>query len=281
MELSARAAQIAEQIKQQTQTQHLRLTLNEQRAADITSSKIGGLPYWNPAEPYPVDSNGAKMILLAQINFAEAPQLSPLPQQGMLQWFISVNDKLMYGLQGNTSANQADFRIVFHPAIDRTITAEAVAALGLPTHATVDKRLSPVAKEAAIDMSIEQTYMGVNDGRFKKIFNGVVRDITGVDRAEEEWYGYMDNADNLWFEQNLGMSAPTHQVLGYPVFTQDDPRSDIARYDTLLFELASQFGDDGKELVMWGDMGAGFLFINGEALQRQDFTDVLCAWDCG
>jgi uncharacterized protein YwqG len=151
-----------------------------------------------------------------------------------------------------------------------------------PTHDTVDGRLTPVKREMAIDIVAEQTAMGVSDGRFNRLFFDIVKEITGAEHEGKMWYEYLDNDDCLYFEQNLGMKQPRHQMLGYPSFDQDEARRDPEYHDVLLFQLASQFSTiDRKELVMWGDMGNGFIFVNHDDLAALDFSRAYYCWDCG
>ena len=80
----------------------------------------------------------------------------------------------------------------------------------------------------------------------------------------------------------MGMKRPRHQMLGYPVFSQEDARRDLSNHDTLLFQLDSQFSSvDRKEVVMWGDMGSGFVFINRDDLEALEFSRAYYCWDCG
>ncbi|MBQ6565500.1 MAG: DUF1963 domain-containing protein, partial [Treponema sp.] len=58
----------------------------------LTTSKFGGLPYWNPAEAYPVGVDGRKLIMLAQLNMADIPPLEGFPSTGLLQFFIGGGD---------------------------------------------------------------------------------------------------------------------------------------------------------------------------------------------
>ena len=275
--VSDRALRIAEEITRRTTCDHYRLVLNEERQPAITDSKIGGVPYWPADKEFPVDEKGNKMLMVMQINCAEAGLSSPLPQQGMLQWFISLEDELMYGCQGNYDDEGNGFKIVYHESID-----EGVALLDVPTHDKVEAHLTPVKREVAIDIVVEQTSMGVNYGRFNSLFFDIVKEITGVEHTDKMWYEYLDNDDCLYFEKNLGMTRPRHQMLGYPVFSQNDARRDIEQHDILLFQLDSQFSTvDRKELVMWGDMGSGFIFINHEDLATLDFSHCYYCWDCG
>lgn len=276
-QVSERALRIAQEIAQRTTTDHYRLLLNEERQPTITDSKIGGMPYWPIGMDFPVDGQGHDMLCIMQINCSEAGLKAPLPEQGILQWFISVNPELMYGCAGNYEDKGLNFRVVYHDKIERDFTPQQV-----PTHDKVEEHLSPVKREVAIDVVNEQTVIGVNDGRFNRLFFDIVKEITGVDHQGKMWYEYLDNTDCLYFEQNLGMKRPCHQMLGYPVFTQGDARRDIQRHDTLLFQLDSQFSTiDRKELVMWGDMGSGFVFINHDDLAAHNFSNTYYCWDCG
>ena len=270
---------IAEEIKNRTSCEHYRLVLNEdeERQPTVTDSKIGGIPYWPADKEYPTDEQGKPMLLFMQINCAEAGLKAPLPEQGMLQWFISLNPDRMYGCRGNFDENGSGYRVVYHETI-----GDSAAPAGTPTHATVDEMLTPVKQEVAIDVVTEQTDISVNDGRFNRLFFDVVKEITGTEYEGKMWYEYLDNTDCLYFEQNLGMKRPRHQILGYPAFDQDDARRDINTHDTLLFQLASQHSTvDRKELVMWGDMGNGFVFINHDDLAALDFSRTYYCWDCG
>ena len=276
-QVSERALYIAEEIAKRTATEHYRLVLNEEREASITGSKIGGKPYWPTDKDFPKDGRGNRMMLLMQINCAEAGLKAPLPEMGMLQWFISVNPECMYGCQGNYNEDGSGFAVVYHDkGTDDSTLPDA------PTHATVEEMFTPVKREMALDVVKEETVMGVNEGRFNRLFFDIVKEITGVEHTDKMWYQYLSNEDCLYFEQHLGMKRPRHQMLGYPVFSQEDARRDIATHDTLLFQLDSQFSDvDRKELVMWGDMGSGFIFVNHEDLAARDFTRLYYCWDCG
>ena len=268
---------IAEEIAKRTATEHYRLVLNEEREASITGSKIGGKPYWPTDKDFPTDERGNKMMLLMQINCAEAGLKAPLPEMGMLQWFISINPECMNGCQGNYNEDGSGFAVVYHDKATDDSTLPDV-----PTHATVEEMFTPVKREMALDVVKEDTVMGVNDGRFNRLFFDIVKEITGVEHTDKMWYQYLSNEDCLYFEQHLGMKRPRHQMLGYPVFSQEDARRDIATHDTLLFQLDSQFSDvDRKELVMWGDMGSGFIFVNHEDIATRDFTRLYYCWDCG
>ena len=72
-------------------------------------------------------------------------------------------------------------------------------------------------------------------------------------------------------------------MLGFPFFTQSDPReySDtLAKYDTLLLQIDSDEDDDRSFEIIWGDCGVANFFINSEALLKKDFSKVIYNWDC-
>lgn len=276
-EVSERAIRIAEEVAKRTATGHYRLVLNEEREPSITGSKIGGKPFWPADMDYPTDERGEKMLLIMQVNCEEAGLQTPLPKHGMLQWFIGMNPERMYGCQGNYNEDGSGCRIIYHESINESATpADA------PTHETIDKMLTPVKHEVAIDVVHEETVMGVNDGHFNRLFFDIVKEITGAENPDKAWYQYLDNNDCLYFERNLGMKRPCHQMTGYPVYTQGEIRSELERLDTLLFQLDSQFSTQGQgELVMWGDMGSGYIFVNHEDLAARDFSRPFYCWDCG
>lgn len=62
---------------------------------------------------YPQSDAGEYLYLLAQINFAEVPTLKPLPQQGILQFYIAIDH--MYGCDFDNPTEQDKFRVVYFP----------------------------------------------------------------------------------------------------------------------------------------------------------------------
>lgn len=272
-----RARRIIDEVTKRTACEHYRMVLNEERTPAADGSKIGGKPYWPAGKEYPLDAKGNKMLMVLQINCEEAGFKAPLPERGMLQWFISLNPEWMYGCQGNYDETGDGFRIIYHEEIDGTATAEDV-----PCHSQVEDMFTPVKRETAIDFETEQTVMGVSDGHFNDLFTLIVKELSGEDLDGKMWYEYLSNDECLLLEKELGMSQPRHQMFGYPVYTQGEARRDMSKHDTLLIQLDSQFSTlDRKELVMWGDMGSGFIFINRDDLAARDFSHCYYCWDCG
>ena len=273
-EPSEKAKAIVAEVKRRTAAPCWKLTLQPEGPCGLLDSKVGGLPYWDPALPYPVDSQGNQMTLLAQLNFAQLGTEAPLPAQGLLQFFIGQDD--VFGIDFDQPDSQKDFRVVYHPEPDPALTLEQIQALDLPTHVEADC-CTPVFQEAVFTAEKTVGYMGPEDGRFDALFREVVRAVTGEDIGEQNAYQYLGDADCRCLNDQLNNTG--HRLLGYPFFTQYDPREPDSPYDTLLFQLDSDM-IDRKDLVLWGDCGVGNFFINREDLLRRDFSRILYNWDC-
>ena len=270
-----KAKAIVAEVKRRTAAPCWKLTLHPEGPCGLLDSKVGGLPYWDPALPYPTDSQGNKTTLLAQLNFAQLGTEDPLPRAGILQFFIGQDDG--FGIDFDQPDRQKNFRVVYHPEPDSALTLEQIQALKLPTHVEADL-CTPVIREAAFTAEKTVGYMGPGDCRFEAPFREAVRAVTREDIGEKNEYQYFDKADRDYFYDQL--STAGHRLLGYPFFTQYDPREPEGPYDTLLFQLDSDMAEDRKDLVLWGDCGVGNFFIRREDLLRRDFTRVLYNWDC-
>lgn len=274
-EPSEKARAIVAELKRRTGTPCWKLTLHPEGPCGLLDSKVGGLPYWDPALPYPTDSQGNKMTLLAQLNFAQLGTEDPLPAQGLLQFFIGQDD--VFGMDFDQPDRQKNFQVVYHPEPDPALTLEQIQALDLPTHVEADL-CTPVIREAAFTAEKTVGYMGPGDCRFDALFREAVRAVTGEDIGDKDAYQYLDDADRDDLYDQLSTSG--HWLLGYPFFTQYDPREPEGPYDTLLFQLDSDMAEDRKDLVLWGDCGVGNFFINREDLLRRNFSRILYNWDC-
>ena len=275
--LNERSRQILDEIKRRTSTTAYQLEFDTESAPTIFDSKVGGLPYWDPAKTYPTDSNGKKMYLLAQINFDQDKAESPLPQSGMLQFFIGGEE--MYGLDFDHPTEQKDWRIVYHEKVDASVTAETVEAMGIPSNNGDDEEVdSPVFRSCVFRLVKKETWLTPDNWeRFDELTLEVAEDLFGETDAEsaDEVFGEDQYA---LLEEEYFYSENSH-LLGHPYFTQADIRERGWRYDTLLFQLDSETVDE-EDIVMWGDMGVGNFFINAEDLKRLDFSNVLYNWDC-
>ncbi|MBQ9141462.1 MAG: DUF1963 domain-containing protein [Lachnospiraceae bacterium] len=276
---SEKVKKIVARMKEVTAMEAYKLTIIPNSQPDIFDSKFGGVPYWDMTKDYPVDCEGDKMMLLAQINFTKAALNDErLPQQGILQFFIAAEDDV-YGMDWDEADSQRNFRVVYHEQIDETITEEQVLALDIPVATSEDNEWTPVFKEAAVSITKTTTYLGTEDYRFDSVFAEVVKELYGEDIKEQGYYEYLSEEDRDYIFDEY--SNVDHWILGYPYFTQSDPREFRADdyYNTLLFQMDSDMIDH-EDYVLWGDCGVANFFINDEALRKKDFSRVLYNWDC-
>jgi len=240
--LNERSRQILDEIKRRTSTTAYQLEFDTESAPTIFDSKVGGLPYWDPAKTYPTDSNGKKMFLLAQINFDQDKAESPLPQSGMLQFFIGGEE--MYGLDLDHPTAQKDWCIVYHEKVDASVTAETVEAMGIPSNNGDDEGVdSPVFRSCVFRLVKKETWLTPDNWeRFDELTLEVAEDLFGETDAEsaDEVFGEDQYA---LLEEEYFYSENSH-LLGHPYFTQADIREPGWRYDTLLFQLDSETVDE-------------------------------------
>ena len=278
------ASMLWQAIKEATAQKTYALKINFNRVPSVFDSKVGGLPYWDLNVPIPRTSDGKKMALLAQLNMADYPDNDLLPKEGMLQFFIGASD--VYGLNFDDQTLQEGFRVVFHEEIDRSFSSESIKGEFILPHDSDDDDL-PIASEYALDVEQKVAYMFHDDYRFDGAIKSAAQSIGLRNRPEyanltdKEFYRILWDSLEPIFDENeesyeFVMSGS--RVLGYPFFTQDDPRTssdDNKKYNTLLLQL-----DSDGEHIEWGDCGVCNFFINDKAFENADFSDVLYNWDC-
>ena len=260
-----KAKKVLSQIKKDTATPIIKIKPKKAKKLSLTASKFGGVPYWLPEMPYPVDNNGEKLALLAQIDLAELPPLPDFPTTGLLQFFISNDD--VAGLDFDNPLSQTGWRVVYHASVDKNITEKQVLQLDIPLE---NMPCGDTQYQLSFDLGTQS--MGLADYRFEKLFQTTAEklkiefdeDDELLDLIEEETYDKLHN------------STAGHHIGGYPFFTQDDPRSEeqLAGHNILLLQI------DSKNGILWGDAGVGNFFITADDLKKRDFSRVLYHWDC-
>ncbi len=274
-----RIEKIVAEIKKRTKKDAYKLIINPQLTPTVFDSKFGGLPYWDMSKPYPTSPDGKKMILLAQINFDKSDVKEPLPQSGMLQFFIAPDD--VYGMNFDMPDAQDTFRVVYHKDIDTTVTAEQIRALGVSDASsdTDEYEYTPICQEVAVDIQDTISYMSASSYEFEDIVKSIAQDLYG-DYKCKTYYDFLTKEENDYLFEEIDTIG--HNMLGYPFFTQDDPRynEEYRKYDTVLLQIDSEMADKGKDYVLWGDCGVCNFFISQEDLKNGDFSKVLYNWDC-
>lgn len=278
-----------EEIKRLSARQAVGITINPEKKPGITDSKFGGIPYWDMRMDYPKAGDGSLLMLLAQINLDELNREGKnldgkLPKSGMLQFFIAVDD--VYGVDFDNTTDsegrlvQNGFRVVYHKTIDYAVSKEDIQALGMPDSSDKDLDESPVWGEYGLDLEIKETYIGVDNYQFEEYFHQAAK-VSGWEIDEQA--GYYSNFSAQGRKVLFDELEPTgHWMLGWPYFTQYDPREQYdeeKRYTVQLFQMDSDYGED-DDYVMWGDAGVANFFIGEEELANEDFRDILYSWDC-
>tara|TARA_B110000116_G_scaffold210856_1_gene186642 strand:+ start:133 stop:900 length:768 start_codon:yes stop_codon:yes gene_type:complete len=217
---------------------------------NLKESKFLGKPFFPLDKEYPKDENGKPMIMVAQLNFEQIPELDSFPKNGILQLFLSVTDWC-----------QEDFAIIYHTVEE--LSKEPINDFSFITEKDYEEmpvfKLHQLSFEKGIDRG------GSEDSQFDYLFNGNdYWDFTEkLTEQQEELFGkYFD--------------AVGHKIGGYAEFTQSDPRDYKAdqRDDIQVLQI------DVDNQIMFGDSGLGHIFISKENLIKKDFTKAYFYWDC-
>lgn len=233
-------------VKKKSEKEGILINPDTEKNPSVFDSKFGGLPYWDLSRPYPVDSEGNEMQLLAQFNLSEIPENEKLPKEGMLQFFISVNEET---------------KVVYHETIDYTVTENDIV-LG-------DELFSG---ECGISFQKVMMPMSVYDDTAYELLHETARELDiPLDKTIrlDEIYDDSDYSDDFFGSCLLGNAY----FINYY-----DIRSENSRYNTLLFQMDSI--DNEKIYIMWNDCGVCQFFINDKDLSDMNFDDVFFGYDC-
>lgn len=239
----------------------IRIEATPAEALSLTESKFAGTPYWPAHLPYPKDSNGEPMLLLAQLNFSEIPPLEAHPDKGLLQFYIGNND--VYGINFDSPTEQSDFRVLYFEDADETIAEKSFSFL---TESDTDSL--PVSQPMRLQFAKATDYTGSDDVRFEKTFG---KNFAAFVRS------FGENKDAVSKELYDKFPNDGHKIGGYAYFTQEDPRGYKKEFEDWILLL--QIDSQGNEIV-WGDVGVANFFIHPDALKRKDFSAVMYNWDC-
>jgi len=268
---------IINKIKEKTMRKSIKINEKETSNLSIFDSKFGGLPYWDENMEYPTDKNGDALILLAQINFEKTPiKDERFPKEGILQFFIGTND--LMGADFDNMTAQNGFRVVYHEDINTSVTKEQIRAQGIRANTELDgasEEYFPFYKQYEITFEESMEPISTASNNFEEILKQSAEEVLKCD-IEDVWSIFESDEEEL---VNDTFYVCGHKILGYPFFTQWDPREDDEmyknkKYDTLLLQIDS-VGD-----ILWGDSGVGNFFINEEDLKNKNFNNVMYTWDC-
>ena len=207
-------------------------------------SKLGGCPYLEKIEDYPIGRTERPMMFLAQINLEEMPPLQDFPKKGILQFYIEDIDP--YGLD--------EACVVKY--IEDYITDETKLIKENP-YRTGYQEYEPFSKDGK--MNFTQRRMPVSSAveKFEELFS---------DATKEEKAALYD----LCY-------ASGSRVGGYPYFGQyAQEYYDDGTCDVLLLQLDL----DDTCGIMFGDSGNCTFLISAEDLKKRDFSKVEYDWQC-
>ena len=266
--------EIFEAVKAETSIKSYKIENEKSNDLTIFESKFGGIPYWDFSKEFPTDSKGKKLNLLAQINFdKENFNNELLPKNGMLQFYISSSNDI-YGANFDEEDEQTDWRVVYHESVNYDINEKEILDNGVSFFKDASPDYyAPFTDEYKIKFIEEEHPINIEDDSFDSVVAKVLKDKFNVD-VEEGWVeDYLEQIDKDFYKK---FSKWGHKLLGYPTFTQSDPRcmEKYSRYDTLLLQI------DSDDDIMWGDVGVANFFINKEDLKNKDFSRILYNWDC-
>ncbi|MBQ3948615.1 MAG: DUF1963 domain-containing protein, partial [Ruminococcus sp.] len=192
--------------------------------------------------------------------------------------FIAGDD--LYGMAaecyGEALAEQDDFRVIYHENII-TDESQLLSADEIPQYDGDDEELLPFTGEyRLIPSEPDMRAPDAHDFRFEEAFVKCYNEVS--DEQIESLYDLDDEVYDAIYNNDF----PDAAIGGYPIFTQEDPRSEdsLGDCDTLLFELDSVYDKENGLDILWGDSGTGSFFIPREKLKALDFSRVAYNYDC-
>lgn len=249
-------------IKEKTKIKSYHIDYEEITDGDIFMSKFGGLGYWDTSMEYPKDDNGNQLILLAQINFEQEKfDDSNLPISGLLQFYILPDE--VYGMARNDT-----FRVVYHEKVNYDIKKEDLS--NIKTNLMLNCDNFPVNGECKITFTETEDYINSSNWNFREIVNDIVKEEFNIDVSKVSLYKVFGEGIMEYIDEKFLTSGS--KLLGYPYFTQTDPREGkkFRDYNILLFQM------DSEGPIMWGDLGVANFFIK----DNNNFSEVFYTWDC-
>jgi len=266
---------ILDMVRQLTETDCVSFSVMKGETS-LTSSKIGGYPYWPKDKEYPLDSNGGKLVLLAQINLSDI-NFDKLPDTGLLQFFIAADGSL--GLD-----DENGYKVVYHKTIDESITKADVKDLGIPSNEDFKgdgSTFLPAYEAYPLSFTVQKDCLHAGQDGFEKIVDEILKFKYGCSVRRRYYWEILSDADCKYLESKCPQNS--HKMFGYPLFAQEDPRRDrntAEIYNTLLFQLDTDYGEETGVRITIGDCGVINFFIDKDDLEVLNFDDVLYNWDC-
>lgn len=225
------------------------------QVTQITASKIGGFPYLPVGQSLPITNDGEIFYLLAQIDCADLKGLPNFPTQGILQFFIFVDEMGM------------DYRVVYHPTIEHHYDDKQIKAIYTPT---VSECIC--VDEYALSFEIGETYPSFYEHSAKFTQEYLTKfNYTLNYKQQHRLYRHI----NHLYQQEFNHDEDIAKIAcgGFAYFVQDDPRQEGDGYDVVLFQLAI------KQEIMITNINAINFFISQWDLEDKMFDGVLMVFN--
>lgn len=208
-------------------------------------SKLGGCPYLESLEDYPIGAYERPMMFLAQINLDEMPIMEDFPTGGILQFYIEDIDP--YGW-------------------------DELCVVKYIENYTKDE--SCLIKENPFKENYQEYEPFEKNGKI----TFVQRQMPISSSLEEFDAKFIENATEEEREALYDVCyASGSRVGGYPYFVQSEPAYyNKKTKDVLLLQLDI----DDTCGIMFGDAGNCTFLISKEDLIKRDFSHVDYDWQC-
>ena len=242
------------------------LTLWQSKFAGREKSP-GGFPYLPKGFDYPQTSDGEYLLLLAQINFAEIPDLEGFPKQGILQFYIADNDD--YGFSDHyyceLNSLQSNWRVLYFPEPELNAENLRTDFDFLPEKYWFEISELDIGKCSAIQWTKKYAPICLEDDSAYNLLLPEIGEAVPFemeDLYEEFTEAYLETLDDDGWYCDFQMG-------GYSCYFSDDPRVGFSEeedpFDTLLLKIS---------LI---ESGLLFFYIQSSALAKCNFSKVLYA----
>lgn len=246
------------------------------KKANLTDSKLGGVPYFPVNGEYPRVRHGLHegkpLRLLVQINCEQAQFASPFPQKGILQFFILdvPNNALGMDMSMMPDCMQNQWRIVYYPELteEQGKIPEEIA------HQEVTESF-PIREYRLLTVKQKSGNISTCDFRFKELVNEFL-----ISRQVASPVLRYEVSQNLraYFSKKEAEQKPEICCNGPYRCRYRDVREEyphIQTHQTMLLQLEA----DDKVVRIFNRGIINFL-INPEDLCSLTFTRVVYHWDC-
>lgn len=206
------------------------IMLQKKKNLSLYSSKIGGYGFVPKALPFPVNSKGIPLFLLAQINFSEMPK-SIFPEKGILSFYIDYSD-LLLGINFENYMDNSGYKVIFTSDLNEE-------------HYSISEQ-----KEIYQTLNVKDLYSVVYPiytelSMYPKINNSYIS-LDSINCTKKEVEGGI-------------------KIGGKPFFISCDPREcifDSKENDILLLQIDFFINEDENWEISFGEFGIGYFFIS-------------------